>query len=59
MTRMTSPAGIGIDDDFVNECSNEAFLQSDIRVRIPPSSLEVAARFSNSSPRWGPRADSG
>ena len=27
--------GIGIDDDFVNECSNEAFLQSDIRARGP------------------------
>ena len=28
--------GIGIDDDFVNECSNDAFLQTDIRVRMPP-----------------------
>jgi hypothetical protein len=33
--------GINIHDDFVNECSNEAFLQSDIRVRIAPDGLEV------------------
>jgi hypothetical protein len=33
--------GIAIDNDFVNECSNEPFLQSDIRVRIPPDRLEV------------------
>jgi len=35
--------GIGIDihDDFVNEGSNEAFLQSDIRAGIPPDGLEV------------------
>ena len=37
--------GIGIDDDFVNECSNEAFLQSDIRVRIPPDGLEVRCQI--------------
>jgi hypothetical protein len=37
--------GIGIDDDFVNECSNEAFLQSDIRVRIPPDGLEVRGQI--------------
>ena len=37
--------GIGIDDDFVNECSNEAFLQSDIRVRIPPDRLEVRCQM--------------
>jgi hypothetical protein len=33
--------GIGIDDDFVNECSNETFLQAHIRLRIPPDGLEV------------------
>jgi hypothetical protein len=33
--------GISIDDDFVDECSNEAFLQSDIRVRIVPDGFEV------------------
>ena len=37
--------GIGIDDDFVNECSNDAFLQSDIRVRIPPDGLEVRGQI--------------
>ena len=37
--------GIGIDDDFVNECSNKAFLQSDIRVRIRPNGLEVRCQI--------------
>jgi len=37
--------GIGIDDDFVNECSNEAFLQSDIRVRISPDGLKVRGQI--------------
>jgi hypothetical protein len=37
--------GIGIDDDFVNECANEAFLQPDIRVGIPPDGLEVRGQI--------------
>jgi hypothetical protein len=37
--------GIGIDDDFVDEGSNEAFLQSDIRVRLPPDGLEVRSQI--------------
>jgi len=41
--------GIGIDDDFVNECSNEAFLQSDIACGFLQTVSRSAARFSNSS----------
>jgi len=33
--------GIAINDDFVNECSNEALFQSDVRLRIPPDGLKV------------------
>jgi hypothetical protein len=34
--------GLGIDiDDFVNECSNEASLQSGICVRISPDGVEA------------------
>jgi hypothetical protein len=42
---LTASLGVGIDDDFVNECSNQAFLQSDIRVRIPPDRLEVRGQM--------------
>jgi hypothetical protein len=36
-------AGVGIDinDDFVNECSDEAFLQPDISTRPIPDSLQI------------------
>ena len=39
--------GIGIDihDDFVNECSNETFLQPDIRVRTSPDRLQVRGQM--------------
>jgi hypothetical protein len=37
--------GIGIDDDFVNECSNETFLHADVRVRIPPDGLKVRCQI--------------
>jgi hypothetical protein len=37
--------GIGVDDNFVNEGSNEAFLQSDIRVRILPDGLQVRGQI--------------
>ena len=32
---------IGIDDDFVNEGANEAFLQPDIRVRTMPHRVQI------------------
>src|SRR5213082_4201068 len=49
--------GIGIDDDFVNECSNEAFLQSDIRVRISPDGLKVRSQILKFVSGWDQGAD--
>lgn len=37
--------GIGIDENFVNQCSNEAFLQSDICARIVPDGLKVRSQI--------------
>ena len=33
--------GIDIDDDFVNECTNQAFLHADIRRRPMPDGLQI------------------
>jgi hypothetical protein len=37
--------GIYIHDDFLNECSNEAFLQSEIGVRTVPDGLQVRGQI--------------
>jgi hypothetical protein len=36
---------IDINDDFVNKCSNEAFLQSDIGVRVLPDRFDVRCKI--------------
>jgi hypothetical protein len=38
-------AGIDIHDDFVNECSDEAFLQPDISTRPIPDGLQVRCQI--------------
>jgi hypothetical protein len=47
--------GIGIDGDFVNECSNETFLHADVRVRIPPDGLEVRCQILEFVSGWDHR----
>jgi len=44
--------GIDIDDDFVNQCSDQAFLQPDIRVGTRPHCLEVGSQILKRFSAW-------
>lgn len=44
--------GIHINNNFLNECAHEAFLQTEIRMRTPPDGLEVRGQTFECFSTW-------